>query len=101
MKTKFKVEDGDIFVPADEFFTLIKKIILPGLTFDSKREFLEIDIVRFDITGINIESKSNGTIIRLATKKPFSERNISSFIWTIIEVSELRIFNQLIFNKIY
>ena len=87
-----KVEYGDIFVPADEFFTLIKKIILPGLTFDSKREFLEIDVVRFDITGINIESKSNGTIIRLATKKPFSERNISSFInkhgWYYITVAD-------------
>tara|TARA_B100001250_G_scaffold116873_1_gene99125 strand:+ start:483 stop:1949 length:1467 start_codon:yes stop_codon:yes gene_type:complete len=75
-----KVEYGDIYVPADDFFSLLKKIILPGLNFDLKKEFLEIDIVRFDITGINIESKSNGTIIRLATKKPFSERNISSFI---------------------
>mgnify|MGYP003320187369 CR=1 FL=1 len=70
-----------------QFQEILKKIILKdeirffhGLTFDSKREFLEIDIVRFYITGINIESKSNGTIIRLATKKPFSERNISSFI---------------------
>ena len=34
-----------------------------------EKEFLEIDVVRFDITGINIESKSNGTIIRLSTKK--------------------------------
>ena len=28
----------------------------------------------------DIEEKSNGTIIRLSTRKPFSERNISSFI---------------------
>jgi hypothetical protein len=87
-----KIEYGDIFVPAEEFFTLIQKLILPGLTFDLKKEFLEIDVVRFDITGINIESKSNGTIIRLATKKPFSERNISSFInkhgWYYITVAD-------------
>ena len=87
-----KVEYGDIFVPAEEFFTLIKKIILSGLTFDSKKKFLEIDVVRFNITSINIESKSNGTIIRLATKKPFSERNISSFInkhgWYYITVAD-------------
>jgi N-acetylmuramoyl-L-alanine amidase len=87
-----KIEYGDIFVPAEEFFTLIKKLILPGLTFDLKKEFLEIDVVRFDITGINIESKSNGTIIRLATKKPFSERHISSFInkhgWYYITVAD-------------
>jgi len=87
-----KVEYGDIFVPAEDFFNLIKKIILPGLTFDLKKEFLEIDVIRFDITGINIESKSNGTIIRLATKKPFSERHISSFInkhgWYYITVAD-------------
>ena len=87
-----KIEYGDIFVPAEEFFTLIKKLILPGLTFNLKKEFLEIDVVRFDITGINIESKSNGTIIRLATKKSFSERHISSFInkhgWYYITVAD-------------
>ena len=32
------------------------------------------------LTNISIDVKSNGTIIHLATKKPFSERNISSFI---------------------
>ena len=87
-----KIEYGDIYVPAEDFFKLIKKTIIPGLTFDIKKEFLEIDIVRFDITGINIESKSNGTIIRLATKKPFSERYISSFInkhgWYYITVAD-------------
>ncbi len=75
-----KIEYGDIYVPAENFFNLIKNSILPGLTFDLKKRFLEIDVVKFDITDINIESKSNGTIIRLSTKKPFSERNISSFI---------------------
>jgi len=80
MYRETKIEYGDIYVPAEDFFNLLKKSILPGLTFDLKKRFLEIDVVRFDITGINIESKSNGTIIRLATKKPFSERNISSFI---------------------
>ena len=80
MVMETKIEFGDIYVPADNFFNLLKKTVLPGLNFDPKKEFLEIDVVKFDITGINIETKSNGTIIRLSTKKPFSERNISSFI---------------------
>ena len=45
-----------------------------------EKELLEIDIIRFNVTNISIDVKSNGTIIHLATKKPFSERNISSFI---------------------
>ena len=75
-----RVESNDLYVPAEDFLGILKATILPGINFDSKKEFLDIDIIRFNITGIHIDVKSNGTIIRLTTKKPFSERNISSFI---------------------
>tara|TARA_Y100000741_G_C18249767_1_gene556856 strand:- start:293 stop:1756 length:1464 start_codon:yes stop_codon:yes gene_type:complete len=74
------IESDDIYIPAEYFFEILKKSILPGIDFDSKKELLEIDVVRFNITGINIDVKSNGTIIRLPTKKTFFEGNISSFI---------------------
>ena len=74
------VDSDDLYLPAEYFFDIIKATVLPGINFDSKKELLEIDIVRFNITDISIDVKSNGTIIHLATKKPFSERNISSFI---------------------
>ena len=74
------VEGDDLYLPAEYFFEIIKGTILPGINFDSKKELLEIDIIRFNVTNISIDVKSNGTIIHLATKKPFSERNISSFI---------------------
>ena len=75
-----RVESNDLYVPAKDFLGILKATILPGINFDSRKEFLDIDIIRFNITGIYIDVKSNGTIIRLTTKKPFSERNISSFI---------------------
>ena len=71
---------GDLYVPAEEFLGILKSNVLPGINFDVKKEFLDIDIVRFNINNIHIDVKSNGTIIRLETKKPFSERNVSSFI---------------------
>ncbi len=74
------IEGDDLYLPAEYFFDLIKGTVLPGINFDSKKESLEIDIIRFNITNISIDVKSNGTIIHLTTKKPFSERNISSFI---------------------
>jgi N-acetylmuramoyl-L-alanine amidase len=74
------IKSDDLFVPATEFLKILKSTVLPGINFDQKKEFLDIDVVRFNITGIDIEEKSNGTIIRLSTRKPFSERNISSFI---------------------
>ena len=75
-----RIEHNDLYVPAEEFFAILKSTVLPGINFDIKKEFLDIDVVRFNITGITIDVKSNGTIIRLNTRKPFSERNISSFI---------------------
>jgi len=75
-----RVESNDLYVPAEDFLGILKATILPGINFDSRKEFLDIDIIRFNITGIHIDVESNGTIIRLTTKKPFSERNISSFI---------------------
>ncbi len=75
-----KVKSNDLYVPAQEFLKILKLTVLPGINFDSKKEFLDIDIVRYNITGIHVDVKSNGTIIRLTTRKPFSDRNISSFI---------------------
>ena len=75
-----RVESNDLYIPAEDFLGILKATILPGINFDSRKEFLDIDIIRFNITGLHIDVKSNGTIIRLTTKKPFSERNISSFI---------------------
>ena len=74
------VELDDIYIPAKYFFDILKKTILPGINFDTQKELLEIDVIRFNITDIRIDVKSNGTIIRMSTKKTFFEGNISSFI---------------------
>ena len=74
------VELDDIYIPAKYFFDILKRTILPGINFDTKKELLEIDVIRFNITDIKIDVKSNGTIIRMPTKKTFFEGNISSFI---------------------
>ena len=74
------VRQNDLYLPAEYFLNLLKSTILPGINFDAKKELLEIDVIRFNITDIDIDVKSNGTIIRLKTKKAFSEGNISSFI---------------------
>ena len=71
---------GDIYLPAQGFLHILKSTTLPGINYDPTREFLDVDVVRFTITAIDVEEKSNGTIVRLKTRKPFSERNISSFI---------------------
>ena len=85
------VVSGDLYIPANEFIRILKTTVMPGINFDAKKEFLDIDVVRFNIIGMEVETKSNGTIIKLNTRKPFSERNISSFInkhgWYYITVA--------------
>ena len=73
------VTDNDIFLPAEAFFDIIKRVALPGIKYDSRRMVLDIDIKAFTITGVNISQKSNGTIIRIKTRNLFPEGNISSF----------------------
>jgi len=80
-----------LYIPAIDFFQILKSSIMPEVNFDPIRELLEIDVIKYDITNIAIDVKSNGTIIRLETKKPFSESGISSFInkhgWYYLTVS--------------
>ena len=53
---------------------------------------LNLDILEFSITGVNITQKANGTILRINTKKTFPEGNISSFFhengWFYITISD-------------
>ena len=91
MARTVSVEKNDLFIPANDFFNILKSTIMPEVSFDPIRELLEIDVIKYDITDILIDVKSNGTIIKLKTKKPFSENGISSFInkhgWYYLTIS--------------
>ena len=91
MARTVSVEDNDLFIPAADFFNILKSSIMPGVNFDPLREILEVNVIKYDITNIDIDVKSNGTIIRLETEKPFAENGISSFInkhgWYYLTIS--------------
>ena len=71
--------DDDIYVQAEALFNLIRETTMPGIGYDSRRMVLDIDIKEFNITGIEINEKVNGTILRIKTRSSFPEGNISSF----------------------
>ena len=91
MARTVSVKDDDLFIPATEFFNILKSSIMPGVNFDPINKILEINVIKYDITNIEIDVKSNGTIIRLETEKPFAENGISSFInkhgWYYLTIS--------------
>ena len=67
MARTVSVKDDDLFIPATEFFNILKSSIMPGVNFDPINKILEINVIKYDITNIEIDVKSNGTIIRLET----------------------------------
>ena len=91
MARSIRIQENDLYIPAKDFFDILQSTIMPGIIFDQNKEILEIDVIKFNITDISIDIKSNGTIIRLATKNAFSENGISSFInkhgWFYLTVS--------------
>ena len=70
---------NDIFLPAESFFDIVKRTILPGINYDPRRMVLDIDMKEFTITRVDITQKANGTILRILTRNSFPEGNISSF----------------------
>ncbi len=75
-----KVIGDDVFVPAEAFFSILNKTLIPGLSYDSERQLLDIDVVNFNVMSLAIEDKANGTIMRLQTREKFPDGNITSFI---------------------
>ena len=69
--------NSDFYLPAESFFEILRKTVLPGLSFDKRREILDIDVVSYNVQALKIEQKSNGTIVRIKTQKSFSDRDIS------------------------
>ena len=72
--------NGDFYLPAENFFNILKETTLPGLFFDKRRDVLNINVVRYNVKSLDIKQKTNGTIVRIKTQKSFSDRDISSFI---------------------
>ncbi len=91
MPTPTKLVGDDIYIPAETFFAILNRVVIPGLTYNTGRQLLDIDVVSYNIVSMTVEEKTNGSIIRLQTKNRFPEGNLSSFVhdngWFYITVA--------------
>lgn len=91
MPTSVRVSNGDLYIPAEPFFMILRQSILPRIIYDPRKELLDIDIMEFNVTGLIVDEKANGTILRIRTREHFPEKNISSFVhengWFYVTIS--------------
>jgi len=85
--------DGEnFFLPVKSFFGILGKTVLPGARYDpDKKTFMgSISNEKYNIFGATIESKANGTLIRIKTSQAFDMRNLVRFItdsgWLVVQV---------------
>ncbi len=85
--------DGEeYYLPARAFFSVLGATVLPGARYDEARRTFVGPAVHgaFNIHDANVESKQNGTLIRVKTSKKFDTRNIVRYItdngWLVVQV---------------
>jgi N-acetylmuramoyl-L-alanine amidase len=73
-------EHGKIYVPLTLFLKIVGTFLPAELTFQRDFETLKIVRSQYNITGIEVEEKLNGYLIRINTTKQFKLADIASFI---------------------
>lgn len=69
----------DIYLPMRMFLEVFHRHAAPGVAFDELRNSIVVEILTYNITGIKIEEKSNGTIIRIQTTRYFDEGKLTAW----------------------
>ena len=63
--------DNDILIPFNAFMTVLDAVMPENLVYDEELKTLEIKAALVNITGVNIQQKSNGTLIKISTTREF------------------------------
>jgi N-acetylmuramoyl-L-alanine amidase len=85
-------DGSEYYLPAKSFFSVLSTTVLPGARFDDvRRAFVGPDsYTAFNIFSARVESKQNGTLIRIRTSEEFDTRNIVRYItdngWLVVQV---------------
>ena len=72
------IYDGDdFFIPANSFLQILNITDLPDAIVDSSEEFLVLSSPDYNIHGVEIERKTNGSLVRLRTSQGFNINTIA------------------------
>ncbi len=67
------VYDGnDFFIPVDSFLPILNSTGFPNALLDSSEEYILTNAPNFNVHGVTIQNKVNGSIVKVNTSKKFS-----------------------------
>ncbi len=72
-------DEADIYLPMRMFLEVFNRHAAPGVTYDELRNVIVVEILTHNITGIKIEEKSNGTVLRIQTTQQFDEGKMTAW----------------------
>lgn len=71
-------QENDIYLPVKFFIPLLNRRTALKLNYDEKNQHLQVTSKEFNISGISISEKENGTVIRIKTLKYFKPEEITA-----------------------
>ena len=76
----YSLSDGsDIYLPMRAFIGILHRHAAPGISYDSGINSVVVELITHNITGLDIEEKANGTVIRIATTEQFDEGSLTGW----------------------
>jgi len=84
---------GEIYISLKHFLDAVGELLPFQWIFDEREKILKIILKDFNITGIDIQEKANGTLVKIATTKKFDPSWISKRItrgWLYIDIYQGR-----------
>ena len=71
-------DGNDFFIPVEPFFNITNNIGMPRALIDSSEKYIIMDSPKYNLLGVSIINKVNGTAIIIKTNKHFVESNIAA-----------------------
>ena len=73
-------EEDDIFAPIGLFLHAVGHVFPAEFVFDGELDILTIQRMQYNITGVEVEEKDNGILIRFVTTKAFQVADVATSI---------------------
>ena len=73
-------DGNDFFIPVEPFFNITNNIGMPRALIDSSEKYIIMDHPKYNIHGVSIINKVNGTAILIKTNQRFANPNIAASI---------------------